>query len=403
VEKNCNNFAGMPEASCVGGRPVVGWAIGGEGFTFPDHVGMEMSGPVVVDTLQYVLLEMHYDNPQAISGRADTSGFRVYYSPTLREESAGMLEVGLTVGPMQFIPAKINTVNYGYCLPECTQAGLSQDVYIFASLLHAHTIGVALRARHVDSNGVEMQPIDVNWSYDFNYQQMVALDPEVALSPGDGVMLECYYDASGRSTLTYGGTATTNEMCLVYFLVYPKPTLSECMTAFDQSDVFGTWGNTAFANRYLTGTNLNNFYYNISVPGAEAHYDALWTGVTGRLVQCSSFQGGSVVAGSKYNIFDIVTPWEDPQICVNGGNDLADGEPDAGWCDGETSSGSTTSSTTTTSSSTSTSTDSSSSSSSSTETETDDGFNDSSAVCWGTHMGHVALLCTAFIVLSCAL
>ena len=84
-------------------------------------------------------------------------------------------------------------------------------------LLHAHTLGTALELKHI-RNGAELAPIAANWAYDFDYQQSTPLSPLVRMLPGDELQMDCFYDSTRADAITYGGQATTQEMCHVYEL-----------------------------------------------------------------------------------------------------------------------------------------------------------------------------------------
>eukprot|EP01084_Bolivina_argentea_P312482 540989_1 len=77
----------MPGVFCIDGSVFFGWAIGGKSFYFPDNVGLEMSGNQA-DSLQYVLLETHYDNSANRDDVIDSSGIKIWYTDTLRQYSA---------------------------------------------------------------------------------------------------------------------------------------------------------------------------------------------------------------------------------------------------------------------------------------------------------------------------
>ena len=60
------------------------WAVGGSNFYLPEQAGFPM-GP---SGTQYAILQIHYDNPDHLANVWDSSGFRVYYTPNLREYDA---------------------------------------------------------------------------------------------------------------------------------------------------------------------------------------------------------------------------------------------------------------------------------------------------------------------------
>ena len=104
------------------------WAVGGNALYFPEEAGMPMSGN---SDLQYVVLQIHYNNPEKIAGYIDSSGIRVWHTPTLREFDAGLISIGTSVNPYgQFIPPGIDwTKNAGFCRSDCTDNGIKGKLY----------------------------------------------------------------------------------------------------------------------------------------------------------------------------------------------------------------------------------------------------------------------------------
>ena len=43
------------------------------------------------DSMKYIMVEMHYDNPQMISGMTDNTALKIYYTQTLRPNDPGKL------------------------------------------------------------------------------------------------------------------------------------------------------------------------------------------------------------------------------------------------------------------------------------------------------------------------
>jgi dopamine beta-monooxygenase len=74
------------------------WAPGLSGSKLPDEAGIRILGT----GLKAFILQVHYDNPKNDAGKVDSSGFRIYYTSTLRANDAGVLEIGdpqVTAGP----------------------------------------------------------------------------------------------------------------------------------------------------------------------------------------------------------------------------------------------------------------------------------------------------------------
>ena len=47
-----------------------------------------------------------------------------------------------------------------------------------------------------------------------DYQQTVPFSKEVEILPGDEFVLECVYNSSNTTDMTFGGASTYDEMCL---------------------------------------------------------------------------------------------------------------------------------------------------------------------------------------------
>ncbi|XP_053566649.1 DBH-like monooxygenase protein 1 [Bombina bombina] len=205
------------------------WAIGGEGFTYPPHVGFSIG---MSTDPKYVLMEIHYDNPSYQQGLIDNSGIRMYYTPLIRRYDAGVLETGIWVSLYHMIPPGVPVFSSeGHCTMECLKEALTKEkpsgIHVFAVLLHAHLAGRAIRARHF-RKGEEQQLLAYDNEFDFNFQEFQYLKEERTLLPGDHIITECQYNTSMRSTMTWGGLSTRDEMCLSFLQYYPRINLAKC-------------------------------------------------------------------------------------------------------------------------------------------------------------------------------
>lgn len=204
------------------------WGVGGEPMVFPDHVGL----PLEAEPRKYYMLEIHYDNPAYDNNVMDESGFRIYYTPELREYDAGTFMIGSAVSPRVFIPPlqKEFTV-VGHTSYECINSELPDDgVKMLGVLLHAHLLGRHVKARHFRKNE-ELPPLSDDRYYDFNYQEYHYFKEEVPYLQDDQITVECTYDSSERDRVTYGGLSTKDEMCLAFIMYYPRIERFGCLTA----------------------------------------------------------------------------------------------------------------------------------------------------------------------------
>ncbi|XP_066265485.1 DBH-like monooxygenase protein 1 homolog isoform X1 [Branchiostoma lanceolatum] len=215
---------------CYGGSIVFVWAIGGGDVVYPQHVGYPIGD---VDDSSYVLMEVHYDNPQLLSGLYDSSGLRMTYTPELRDNDVGVLEVGMMASQYLVIPPHaVDFSSSGFCGTQCLNAfieELGEPIKIIGVMLHSHLLGVRLNARLIH-NGVETD-IARDDNYDFNLQNTRMLKEEITVYSGDTLLTECIYDSAHKDSVVYGGVGATQEMCESFFLYYPRFNLKVCDSA----------------------------------------------------------------------------------------------------------------------------------------------------------------------------
>ncbi|KAI8520192.1 hypothetical protein Bbelb_034490 [Branchiostoma belcheri] len=263
----------MPQdwRECYQGSLIAAWAIGSGDITYPAHVGYPIGDE---EDSGYVLLEMHYDNPQVLSGLYDSSGLKMTYTPELRENDIGIFEVGHRVGKFHVVPpgADIFT-SAAFCHPQCLSPfleELGQPIKIFANVLHAHLLGVQLNLRLI-RDGVETH-ISGDDNYDFNLQFLRNLKEEIAIYPGDSLVVECNYRSTHKDNVVYGGIGTPQEMCLDYLFYYPRFNLDSCHTRPVTSRILSFVGVEDFIPKpfqILAPPNLVNKTYEEVVEGFQ--------------------------------------------------------------------------------------------------------------------------------------
>ena len=209
----------------------------------------------------------------------------MYITPTLRESEVGVLSFGSFWNGMgQWIPGGLsNAHNVAFIPSECTKNVIPNDgIKAFGSTLHQHTIGKALNFRHI-RNGKELEPIDINLNYDFNYQQTIIFDQPKLILPGDQFILDCYTDSTKRDYITIGGESSSQEMCGVFLHYYPKIPVNWIIVSKTKS-ALKTWMKDAQIAGYLSGTpsdidngNFSTLSYNSLIDGALEFYNRLYS------------------------------------------------------------------------------------------------------------------------------
>uniref|UniRef100_A0A671EUR9 DOMON domain-containing protein n=1 Tax=Rhinolophus ferrumequinum TaxID=59479 RepID=A0A671EUR9_RHIFE len=223
----CGNASVLPTgiSDCYGTDPafslcsqiIVGWAVGGTSYQFPDDVGISIGTPL---DPQWIRLEIHYSNFHNLPGVYDSSGIRVYYTARLRKYDMGVLQLGFFTFPIHFIPPGAESfLSYGLCKTDKFEEVKLGDTPSWGSGKSLPWI----------INGTQLRTICKDDSYDFNLQETRDLPHRVEIKPGDDLLVECHYQTLDRDSVTFGGPSTMNEMCLIFLFYYPRNNISSCM------------------------------------------------------------------------------------------------------------------------------------------------------------------------------
>ncbi|ODM90943.1 DBH-like monooxygenase protein 1 [Orchesella cincta] len=201
------------------------YGIGGRAIFFPEDVGIAMQE--IED--EYWMLQIHYDNPNNSTNLDVTVSLEAYYTDELRENEAGVLQMGdMQPGAHSIMipPGSINHVIHGHCAPGCTDRILGEvsengeGVTMFATFLHTHMSGIGVRLMQF-RDGQEMPWINYDDNYDFNFQQFRVLREPRQILPKDHILYRCVYDSTDRDgTAITGGFSTREEMCTAFTYYY---------------------------------------------------------------------------------------------------------------------------------------------------------------------------------------
>ncbi|CAL1569977.1 unnamed protein product [Knipowitschia caucasica] len=207
------------------------WAMGAEPFYYPPDAGMPIGGS---EGSKFLRLEVHYHNPLIITGRLDSSGIRLHYTPSLRKYDAGIMELGLVYTPIMAIPPRQQAFDLsGYCNSKCTATALPKEgIYVFASQLHTHLAGRAVRTTLI-REGKEVEVLSQDPHFSAHYQMIRSLRKMVHILPGDVLITKCTYNTENRMKPTVGGFGIMEEMCVDYIHYYPRTQLELCKTHVD--------------------------------------------------------------------------------------------------------------------------------------------------------------------------
>ena len=209
------------------------WAPGQSASMLPYEAGVLLLGKGI----KAFILQVHYDNPNDDADKVDVSGFRIYYTTTLRAYDAGMLELGdpqveaMIFNPL--IPAGMSKVTFTHDADSCTNRFRNKSITVFTRFLHMHAIGTHMRVTQRSSSGAVLRT-DTSDYYDF--KQAGAFEPRTTgtgfqISKGDSFTIECWYMTPGQTQRRFG-LGSRDEMCIDFVYYYPlQPGVGQCNTS----------------------------------------------------------------------------------------------------------------------------------------------------------------------------
>jgi len=198
---------------------IYGWAPGVGPLVLPDDVGF------YANKSSTLMLQLHYNNINQLSGVVDNSGIRIYYTPILRKFDAGILQLGdfLALNNVP-IPEGIGLYEIQYDCPSECLANVTQPLYAISSMLHMHERG-ALMWSDQWRNGSFVQELNRVDFFNFNLQQSTPVN--FTIMPGDRLSVHCVYNLNPTS-ITQFGIASYQEMCINFIMYYPKIPIEAC-------------------------------------------------------------------------------------------------------------------------------------------------------------------------------
>ncbi|KAK7604848.1 hypothetical protein V9T40_006034 [Parthenolecanium corni] len=251
-----------PKDTEVCKKVMAAWAMGATPFKYPKEAGLPVGGK---NFNKYVMLEVHYNNPELKSDYIDSSGMRLYVTPSLRKYNAGIIELGLEYTDKMAIPPKQESFTLsGYCIAECTAVSIPpQGITIFGSQLHTHLTGVQVLTRHI-RDGRELLELNRDNHYSTHFQEIRLLKRPVLVLPGDALITICRYNTQDRENITLGGFAIRDEMCVNYVHYYPRIELEVCKSSISYQTLFSyfrflkEWQSQNTSSSYGISTNYGS-------------------------------------------------------------------------------------------------------------------------------------------------
>lgn len=203
-----------------------GWAVGNFNTAYPPNVGVPIG-----EGNRFLLLQIHYYNPDLTEGVYDSSGIRTYLTKELRPVDAGIMSfaVGVKTGQHPPLPGgqKDTTMETLYVEPDCTM-GWSEPLNVFSVQHHSHFLGKHQKIT-VERDGVNLGSMRTEHVFDYNHQGGVEPNNKVrTLLPGDRLAVNCHFDTTSvpENSTVQIGEESNKEMCFPTLLYYPKQEMS---------------------------------------------------------------------------------------------------------------------------------------------------------------------------------
>lgn len=301
-------------------RPIAGWAVGGLTNWMPAEFGLPIGAD---EDHRYVLFELHLDVIDSTKDTFTNAGIRFHITSDLRESDGNIITLGTSVDKWLVTPPNTITERRGYCVSECTNATIpSGNMQIYATMLHAHTAGVKLKVQHLDANGTELEPIASDEHYDFNLQQWTWLESPRTFKRGDQTITTCTYNTMGRTKVTLGGESTSDEMCLVYALVYSRRqtvSMSVCLSTGTTTAYLQLLAGNAFNRPPPTNNNIDAYLRSVTDwSNFERVYNNIMTNrsVATVLPICGLTTGQFSLGDERAQFVPKVAYVPPPQVCA---------------------------------------------------------------------------------------
>ena len=186
-----------------------GWAPGGKNMYMPPEAGYALDPSATT----HFVVQVHYNNAQALAGQTDSSGMDMCTSAP-RQYEADVV----AFGSMSFtIPP-----NATYAKTCSLTVPQSMDGRTFvAAMPHMHNLGTEIDTKLTPKGGgatVDMGSVG-NWNFQNQYWLPVAAKAKA----GDTITTHCAWKNTTGSSVKFGEN-TEDEMCYSFTMYYPKVT-----------------------------------------------------------------------------------------------------------------------------------------------------------------------------------
>jgi len=215
-------YSSTPTPCNAGGsvqwRMLTAWAPGGKGMELPPAAGFPLKTDGAGKT--HYVVQMHYSNPQALTGQVDQSGFDLCTAPP-RQYEADVLAFGT-----QNIDIPAGAAAYERTCSITVPQQLA-GIHLFAVMPHMHKLGTAMKTELLAGGptGASSDLGEVKaFSFDTQaWQSIQGLPGEtgVVTKTNDVIKTRCQWKNTTGAPVKFGEN-TADEMCYSFTVYYPK-------------------------------------------------------------------------------------------------------------------------------------------------------------------------------------
>ena len=212
IFKSPTAYGTAPQKCSSGGSPqwalMYGWAPGAKNMMLPPEAGFALKKG---QTTHFVV-QVHYNNAQALPNQKDSSGIDLCTSAP-RQYEADVLAFGTT--KIDIPPKSESDKTCSFTVP----AQVPGERTLIAAMPHMHELGTTIETKLYKGGTGAAVDLGTVTNWDFNTQYWQPLSAKVA--PGDVIRTRCAWKNTTDATVKFGED-TEDEMCFSFTLYYPK-------------------------------------------------------------------------------------------------------------------------------------------------------------------------------------
>ncbi|XP_060604716.1 uncharacterized protein LOC132757452 isoform X2 [Ruditapes philippinarum] len=235
----------VPSSLCI--DMIAVWSLGMSGHCMHKDCGISVGGN---NGFKWAALQIHWNNPELVSGLTDSSGMVFYLTSKLRPYNAGILNIGQT--EIAIPPGKEEHTERGTCDTTCTKQIMTDKITVVSVYNHMHYLGKSQTTELVIGSGAGSRVVSLGNDEIYNYDDPILHEfvDGVIVSPGDELKTTCVYKSTSRHNMTYFGDDTDDEMCFSFLTYFPaENSHTSCLSVGQRAQCAAKDGDTCDRSR----------------------------------------------------------------------------------------------------------------------------------------------------------